>query len=255
MQRPQSSRARQNSTSTPLLTSGASGRPTHPQSASHEDGPSSGRNTASTTKDASTADEATRLSQHGAHLAAPQSLKREESPTPAGSNDQDHHAPPPAVVTRAGRTSKTATPVTANFPDVPMARSRSTRNAGGGSYASSESGAAGTGETQKRSHKKGVGQTATSRRRGGDQASSRDDSEAGVDGDANEDGAEVEEVQDDDDPEEQRYCYCNSVSYGGMVACDNPDCPREWFHLSCVGLSRPPSSKCKLTTSLSPLHY
>lgn len=32
----------------------------------------------------------------------------------------------------------------------------------------------------------------------------------------------------DIDPSEPRYCYCNRVSYGEMVACDNDDCPREW---------------------------
>lgn len=25
------------------------------------------------------------------------------------------------------------------------------------------------------------------------------------------------------DPNEPRYCLCNQVSYGDMVACDNPD--------------------------------
>lgn len=30
------------------------------------------------------------------------------------------------------------------------------------------------------------------------------------------------------DPSEPRYCYCDRVSYGEMVACDNDDCPREW---------------------------
>lgn len=25
------------------------------------------------------------------------------------------------------------------------------------------------------------------------------------------------------DPDEPRYCLCNQVSYGDMVACDNPD--------------------------------
>ena len=55
-----------------------------------------------------------------------------------------------------------------------------------------------------------------------------------------------EDEEEDDDADEPRYCYCNQVSYGEMVACDNPDCLREWFHLACVGLSRPPSSKCKM---------
>lgn len=50
---------------------------------------------------------------------------------------------------------------------------------------------------------------------------------------------------EEDDADEPRYCYCNQVSYGEMVACDNPHCLREWFHLACVGLSRPPSSKCE----------
>ncbi|PWN87858.1 hypothetical protein FA10DRAFT_269142 [Acaromyces ingoldii] len=45
------------------------------------------------------------------------------------------------------------------------------------------------------------------------------------------------------DPNEPRYCYCNQVSYGDMVACDHEDCPREWFHYSCVGLSNPPKGK------------
>ena len=25
------------------------------------------------------------------------------------------------------------------------------------------------------------------------------------------------------DPNEPTYCLCNQVSYGGMIACDNPD--------------------------------
>ncbi|KAK5649700.1 hypothetical protein RI129_000729 [Pyrocoelia pectoralis] len=37
------------------------------------------------------------------------------------------------------------------------------------------------------------------------------------------------------DPNEPRYCICNQVSYGDMVACDNEDCPSEWFHYPCVG--------------------
>lgn len=32
----------------------------------------------------------------------------------------------------------------------------------------------------------------------------------------------------DYDPSEPRYCYCNGVSYGEMVACENDECPREW---------------------------
>lgn len=45
------------------------------------------------------------------------------------------------------------------------------------------------------------------------------------------------------DPNEPTYCYCDEVSSGEMVACDNEDCPREWFHLPCVGFSQPPRGR------------
>jgi len=45
------------------------------------------------------------------------------------------------------------------------------------------------------------------------------------------------------DPEEPRYCLCNQVSYGEMVACDNPECMIEWFHYGCVGITAPPKGK------------
>ncbi|ANB14939.1 histone acetyltransferase YNG2 [Sugiyamaella lignohabitans] len=41
--------------------------------------------------------------------------------------------------------------------------------------------------------------------------------------------------------EEVLYCTCQQVSFGNMVACDNPDCQYEWFHYDCVGLKEPPS--------------
>ncbi|MQM02401.1 hypothetical protein Taro_035163 [Colocasia esculenta] len=45
------------------------------------------------------------------------------------------------------------------------------------------------------------------------------------------------------DPNEPTYCFCNQVSYGQMVACDNPDCKIEWFHFGCVGLKEQPKGK------------
>ncbi|XP_053977542.1 inhibitor of growth protein 3 isoform X3 [Hylaeus anthracinus] len=53
------------------------------------------------------------------------------------------------------------------------------------------------------------------------------------------------------DPNEPRYCICNQVSYGDMVACDNSDCPFEWFHYPCVGITAPPKGKwyCPQCTS------
>ncbi|GMJ01844.1 INHIBITOR OF GROWTH 1, ARABIDOPSIS THALIANA INHIBITOR OF GROWTH 1 [Hibiscus trionum] len=45
------------------------------------------------------------------------------------------------------------------------------------------------------------------------------------------------------DPNEPTYCLCNQVSYGEMVACDNPDCKIEWFHFGCVDLKEQPKGK------------
>lgn len=55
-----------------------------------------------------------------------------------------------------------------------------------------------------------------------------------------EDEESFHEGDDEDEDSEPRYCYCNEISFGDMVACDNDACPREWFHLSCVGLTKPP---------------
>ncbi|CDW80641.1 chromatin remodeling contains zinc finger [Stylonychia lemnae] len=42
---------------------------------------------------------------------------------------------------------------------------------------------------------------------------------------------------------EPTYCFCNNVSYGDMIACDNKNCPYEWFHFPCVGLTTKPEGK------------
>jgi len=58
-----------------------------------------------------------------------------------------------------------------------------------------------------------------------------------------------EEDDDDDDDDEDQvedkrlYCMCQQVSYGSMVGCDDKDCPFEWFHWGCVGLTEEPSGK------------
>lgn len=74
------------------------------------------------------------------------------------------------------------------------------------------------------------------------------------------------------DPNEPRYCHCQQVAFGEMIACDNPDvsclleshmrcfpssalaltygdccdcvpqCKIEWFHFGCVGLTRRPQN-------------
>ncbi len=53
------------------------------------------------------------------------------------------------------------------------------------------------------------------------------------------DGEEVEEEQEDD----RKYCFCQRVSFGEMVGCENEKCPYEWFHLGCVGLKEAPKDQ------------
>ncbi|KAF7559590.1 hypothetical protein G7046_g4556 [Stylonectria norvegica] len=48
---------------------------------------------------------------------------------------------------------------------------------------------------------------------------------------------------DEDGGDDTKYCLCHNVSYGNMVACDNVNCPFEWFHWSCVGLKSEPNGK------------
>jgi inhibitor of growth protein 3 len=58
------------------------------------------------------------------------------------------------------------------------------------------------------------------------------------------DGDDILGDADDDDEEggdDKKYCLCHNVSYGDMVACDNDNCPYEWFHWSCVGLKSEPN--------------
>lgn len=59
------------------------------------------------------------------------------------------------------------------------------------------------------------------------------------------DNDETNDVDADADADnlggEEPYCICQKPSEGEMIACDNMQCPREWFHLSCVGLTKAPA--------------
>merc|ERR1719228_3057096 len=66
---------------------------------------------------------------------------------------------------------------------------------------------------------------------------------AGLGGGAHTPGGQGSDQEWNYDPNEPRYCICNQVSYGDMVACDNEDCPYEWFHYPCVGVTAPPKGK------------
>ena len=126
---------------------------------------------------------------------------------------------PPMVTTKSGRASKPSTPALATFQEAAAAsRARSSRNADGN----------------------GRKKKSISAAQALIQQSADDDATSSAQGD------DEEEI----DVDEPTYCYCNSVSYGAMVACDADDCAREWFHLACVGLKVAPSSKstCHPTT-------
>jgi hypothetical protein len=151
-------------------------------------------------------------------------LKREESENNGDSTPRLQTISTAVTTTKSGRASKPSTPAIPSFPEP--VRSRSARNA-------LEQTA-----TNKRSHKKGAGQAAQLI------AAQTADDDA------------TSSVQDDDemegDADEPRYCYCNGVSYGEMVACDADDCAKEWFHLDCVGLKvAPKGNGMSITTEIS----
>lgn len=121
---------------------------------------------------------------------------------------------PPTVTTKSGRASKPSTPALATFQDAAMSRASRTRD-------------------NRKNHRK-TNSTVRSL------AITAEEETASSIQDEDEDG--------DVDGDEPTYCYCNSVSYGEMVACDSDDCTREWFHLACVGLKVAPGSKSKFDT-------
>ena len=156
---------------------------------------------------------------------------------------------PTTIITRVGRrVSKTATPVMGSFPDIPArAGGRGSRakdaTGGPGSHASSESGhGAVPGERlatlDKRRRNGAAKESALEARKAVDVDTPADRSDNGEEADGEDDADEGEE-------NEPRYCYCNEVSYGEMVACDNENCPREWFHLRCAGLREAPGEDCE----------
>lgn len=39
------------------------------------------------------------------------------------------------------------------------------------------------------------------------------------------------------------YCFCQRMSFGEMVGCDNPKCKYQWFHFECLGITSAPKGK------------
>ncbi|KAL8698914.1 MAG: hypothetical protein Q9224_001634 [Gallowayella concinna] len=140
--------------------------------------------------------------------AVDKSMKKEELDTPSLKSRPDRPRSI-SISTRGGKTSKTSTPTQGSFTE--SQRTRPMRNA----------------DPAKRSHKKGAGLAA---QLVAAQLATEDDNSS----------IHGEEEEDDEGDSEPRYCYCNQVSYGEMVGCDMDTCPREWFHLDCVGLTKAP---------------
>lgn len=59
--------------------------------------------------------------------------------------------------------------------------------------------------------------------------------------DADDDEIVGDAEDDEEGGDDKKYCLCQNVSYGKMVACDNESCAMEWFHWTCVGLKSEPN--------------
>ncbi|KAJ7116833.1 hypothetical protein C8R43DRAFT_960857 [Mycena crocata] len=57
------------------------------------------------------------------------------------------------------------------------------------------------------------------------------------------DSAPQEAGDDEGDGDNRPYCFCQRVSFGQMIACDDSSCQWEWFHIACIGLTTPPDGR------------
>ncbi|KAF5521303.1 PHD finger protein ING2 [Colletotrichum aenigma] len=163
------------------------------------------------------------IKQSSSRAATPGTTPVPESRRPSSRGKASSQEPQPSLAAERPRRTSTArnTPV----PEIrqPSKRTRkpapgivSKTNAGGSSAASKRKAA----PKKKRTQKKEKGQP-----------------------------IEIELEEDDEgnpiDPDEPRYCDCNRVSFGDMIACDNENCDKEWFHLECVGMAQIPARTTK----------
>ena len=151
---------------------------------------------------------------------------------------------PPMISTTTGkgRASKTSTPIVGSFVESDAYDSFNNENGNGKSkrnarvrtkdLAALHDSLSPRDLPSKRSHKKGASQGQPIQARLKEELENTTPSNV----------ADEDDEEDDIGADNERYCYCNGVSYGEMVACDNPKCPREWFHLECIGLKTVPKS-------------
>ncbi|KDQ64185.1 hypothetical protein JAAARDRAFT_43346 [Jaapia argillacea MUCL 33604] len=60
-----------------------------------------------------------------------------------------------------------------------------------------------------------------------------------LEGEGEIEGVEGEEGEEAEGEDKELYCFCQKLSYGEMIGCDNTGCRYQWFHLSCVNLKPP----------------
>ncbi|KAG5960136.1 hypothetical protein E4U58_004754 [Claviceps cyperi] len=149
---------------------------------------------------------------------------------------------PTPVPKKSGRASKPSTPALATFQEAAASRSRPSRAAEGNSGNNSSNNNTSNNNSHSHSHSN------SSNNRKNHKKSSSAAQQSLIQqvhaADVN-NSMQVEDDEGEIDADEPTYCYCNSVSYGEMVACDADGCEREWFHLACVGLKVAPGSKTK----------
>ena len=82
------------------------------------------------------------------------------------------------------------------------------------------------------------------RRKGGSRASpsttAEDESVASDAGTEDEEMSGVAGEGEEEESDDTKYCFCQRVSLGDMVACDNDNCQYQWFHWECVGIKEEP---------------
>lgn len=48
---------------------------------------------------------------------------------------------------------------------------------------------------------------------------------------------------DQDDAQDEKYCFCGGSDSGRMIACDNGACEKKWYHFLCLGIEEAPVAK------------
>ncbi|KAL2139310.1 hypothetical protein VTI28DRAFT_5347 [Corynascus sepedonium] len=142
-----------------------------------------------------------------------------------------------ASTSASAGTSSSGGPASAAGKDKERERDR-----GSGSTISASGGAAATSGGRK---DKATGATSNSSNNNNSNHGNSNNAGARKTGASAENEDDADEDDDQDVADEDVYCYCNQVSYGEMVACDGEGCPREWFHLECVGLKVAPKGNAK----------